>query len=286
MPVPSLLTDLSSVPGDNSPQGGESVFPSLDDYLRTISAFIAQLDSAKAALTGSNATGTWPISITGAATAAPWTGITGRPTNVSSFANDAGYVTSVGAAAAGSLTGGVMAANVTASSLLSVGSVLATVLAGAGSVRMNSGNSTRGGYVELFGPGGGPRQAYIGFALSGGAIPLECETGGGWNFSGGLVSSVGGFSGSLTGNASTATSASSATTAASVAWTGVSGRPTSLAAFTNDPGYVTSTGTVAAANSAASVSGATSNGFGTRTVSTAAPSGVPADGAIWLQYTP
>ena len=42
MPVPSLITDLSTTPGSNSPSGSES--PGLiDDYLRTISAFVAQL---------------------------------------------------------------------------------------------------------------------------------------------------------------------------------------------------------------------------------------------------
>jgi hypothetical protein len=42
MPVPALITDLSIVPGSNSPAGSES--PSLiDDYLRTQAAFIAQL---------------------------------------------------------------------------------------------------------------------------------------------------------------------------------------------------------------------------------------------------
>ena len=42
------------------------------------------------------------------------------------------------------------------------------------------------------------------------------------------------FIGALSGNAATATN---------VAWTGVTGRPTALSAFTNDPGYITSAGT-------------------------------------------
>ena len=286
MPVPSLITDLSVVPNDNWPQGNEGTFPQLDDYLRAISAFIAQLNAAKAALTGANATGTWPISITGIATAAPWTGITGRPTNVSAFTNDAGYVTSVGAAAAGALTGTTMAANVTASSLLSVGATLRTAgVGGVGTAGLSGGGVSNSGSVEFYSPDGS-LQGSVGFAASGGPIIATNAKNTGWSFSGGAVSSAVGFTGSLTGNASTATSATTAGNAAAVPWTGVSGRPTSLSAFTNDPGYVTSAGTVAAANSAASVSGASSNGFGTRTVSTAAPSGVPADGAIWLQYTP
>lgn len=42
MPVPAAISDLSTVPGSNSPAGSES--PGLiDDYLRTNAAFIAQL---------------------------------------------------------------------------------------------------------------------------------------------------------------------------------------------------------------------------------------------------
>jgi len=46
--------------------------------------------------TGSGASGSWGISITGNAASASsvaWTGVTGRPTAVSSFSNDAGYIT-------------------------------------------------------------------------------------------------------------------------------------------------------------------------------------------------
>jgi hypothetical protein len=43
MPVPSLITDLSTTPASNSPAGSENVFPSLDDYLRAQSAFLASV---------------------------------------------------------------------------------------------------------------------------------------------------------------------------------------------------------------------------------------------------
>lgn len=43
MPVPSQITDLNVSAAGNSPAGGESAFPTLDDYLRVLSAFIAQL---------------------------------------------------------------------------------------------------------------------------------------------------------------------------------------------------------------------------------------------------
>ena len=43
MAVPSLITDLSTTPASNSPAGSENVFPSLDDYLRAQSAFLASV---------------------------------------------------------------------------------------------------------------------------------------------------------------------------------------------------------------------------------------------------
>jgi hypothetical protein len=57
------------------------------------------------------------------ATSVNWTGVTGRPTALSQFTNDVGFVTTVGAAAAGSLTGTTLAAGVTASSLTSLGTI-------------------------------------------------------------------------------------------------------------------------------------------------------------------
>lgn len=43
MPVPSTIGSLSTTASSNSPAGSESVFPDLDGYLRSLSAFIAQL---------------------------------------------------------------------------------------------------------------------------------------------------------------------------------------------------------------------------------------------------
>lgn len=43
MPVPSLVTDLSTTLATNSPAGTDNVFPSLDDYLRSLSGFIASI---------------------------------------------------------------------------------------------------------------------------------------------------------------------------------------------------------------------------------------------------
>jgi len=41
--VPTLITQLSPVIASNVPAGSETVFPDLDDYIRALSAFIAQL---------------------------------------------------------------------------------------------------------------------------------------------------------------------------------------------------------------------------------------------------
>jgi hypothetical protein len=43
MPVPSLITDLSTTAATNSPAGSENVFPNLDDYLRAQAAFLASV---------------------------------------------------------------------------------------------------------------------------------------------------------------------------------------------------------------------------------------------------
>jgi hypothetical protein len=47
MPVPSSITDLSQTAGSNSPAGGDSVFPNLDNYIRAIESCIAVLRDGK-----------------------------------------------------------------------------------------------------------------------------------------------------------------------------------------------------------------------------------------------
>lgn len=51
MPVPTSLTDLSTTPSSNSPQGSESAKGTIDDYLRSHAAFIAQLNALIAGAT-------------------------------------------------------------------------------------------------------------------------------------------------------------------------------------------------------------------------------------------
>jgi hypothetical protein len=54
MPVPSLITDLSTSAGSNSPAGTDSIGTTADDFIRALSAFIAQLrDGSKNIALGS-----------------------------------------------------------------------------------------------------------------------------------------------------------------------------------------------------------------------------------------
>lgn len=65
MPVPSSISDLSTTPALNSPPGSES--PSLiDDYLRTLSAFIRQINDSAATKADDSAV----VKLTGAQTVA------------------------------------------------------------------------------------------------------------------------------------------------------------------------------------------------------------------------
>jgi hypothetical protein len=100
-------------------------------YLQFNSGGVVVLKAEAPAATGvalSTTGGQLQISQLGVATfsgpvvAASFNGFLGTA-NISQFTNDVGYVTSVGAAAAGSLTGSTLAAGVTASSLTSLGTL-------------------------------------------------------------------------------------------------------------------------------------------------------------------
>jgi hypothetical protein len=43
MPIPTLITDLSTTAVSNSPAGSDTVFPDLDNYVRALSAFLASI---------------------------------------------------------------------------------------------------------------------------------------------------------------------------------------------------------------------------------------------------
>lgn len=57
MPVPNTLSDLKTTPSANSPQGTESAKGTIDDYLRTHAAFIAQLNALVGGVTVTLASG-------------------------------------------------------------------------------------------------------------------------------------------------------------------------------------------------------------------------------------
>lgn len=65
MPVPSSISDLSTTPALNSPPGSESP-SSIDDYLRTLSAFIRQINDLAATKADDSAV----VKLTGAQTVA------------------------------------------------------------------------------------------------------------------------------------------------------------------------------------------------------------------------
>lgn len=161
-------------------------------------------------LTGTGASGSWPISVTGSAGSVAWTSVTGRPTAVSSFTNDAGYITSVT----------TVAGLAPASSAVAPG---ANQL-----VRTDASSNTYTGYINAnhaasevttpaqFIVGNGTDNFYRRSSASQAAVAIRGAATGSWGIS-------------ITGNAATATS---------VAWTGVTGRPTALSSFTNDTNFM------------------------------------------------
>ena len=81
--------------------------------------------AGKAPLTGTGASGTWNISVTGSAGSVAWTNVSGRPTALSSFTNDSGYVLSSSLSSylplsGGTLSGGLTGTTASFSGLLSL----------------------------------------------------------------------------------------------------------------------------------------------------------------------
>lgn len=75
MPVPASINDLSTTPGSNSPPGSESP-ATIDDYLRTHAAFIAQLRDGKLASSAVSAYMLTVLNDVDAATARATLGVT------------------------------------------------------------------------------------------------------------------------------------------------------------------------------------------------------------------
>lgn len=62
MPVPSLITDLSTTAASNSPAGAESARGTIDDYLRAHASFIASLRDNRVNKAGDTITGSLVVS--------------------------------------------------------------------------------------------------------------------------------------------------------------------------------------------------------------------------------
>lgn len=111
----------------------------------------------------------------GAVTAPSFNGLLANNA-ISQFFNDANYVTSVGAAAAVSLTGSTLAGNVTASSLTSVGILSGLALSGgittSAQEALRIANST--GYIAFHNSSNGARTGYIQFN-AGGPLLISAE---------------------------------------------------------------------------------------------------------------
>jgi hypothetical protein len=69
MAVPATINDISTTPASNAPASSDSVFPLLDDYLRTGFSFIAQLRDTKLA---SSAVSTFSLTPLAATSASAW----------------------------------------------------------------------------------------------------------------------------------------------------------------------------------------------------------------------
>ena len=175
-------------------------------------------------------------------TSLAWTSITGRPTAVSSFTNDSGYITSDSTKLP--LTGGTLTGNLSfensdtakrgilgmagGSDFWFVGG--GATAANAGFMEIATGDDAQVGvsepiYVSQYGPG----NPLTGTLFRRGTL---LDENGNTSFPGTITAPT--FSGALSGNASTATYATTAGSANSVAWTNVSSRPTALSSFTND----------------------------------------------------
>ena len=77
MAVPTSLASLSTTPGSNPPSGAENPFPELDDHLRQLYAFSAQLRDQKATINNPTFTGlvSLPASTTAVGDGTEFTGV-------------------------------------------------------------------------------------------------------------------------------------------------------------------------------------------------------------------
>lgn len=215
----------------------------------------SNFNSYSPTLTGGGASGTWAINISGTAAAASsvaWTNVSGRPTAVSSFSNDSGYITS-----SGSISGSAGSLSSNASYMVDRGNVSEANVNSATSngfyIQNNAGDSDG---LLVFNPGGslGPFQFHAKYT---GLLRFRNRTdSANWTAWKTVLHDANytSYSPTLTGSGASGTWSINVTgSAGSVAWTNVSGRPTTLSSFTNDTNFIASTTTVTITSSAASL---------------------------------
>ena len=181
-------------------------------------AFLRRSSAAQAAAAiQAAASGSWAISITGAAGSVAWTSVTGRPTALSAFANDSGFITS--ATTVAGLAPSASGATVGVNELVRSDSSGNTFLNRFSTAVANANIATPAQFLTTIGTDNivGKSSAAQAMAV------IRTAASGSWAIS-------------ITGNAATASS---------VAWTSVTGRPTTVSSFTNDSGFLNAAGLVA-----------------------------------------
>ena len=170
----------------------------------------------------------WKKLSAGYADSAPWTGVSGRPTAVSSFTNDAGYITGITKATVTAALGYTPPTTNTTYSNATTSA--AGLMSAADKIKLNGVETGANKYslpTAATGTLGGVKVgANITIDASGVISPTKT----------GVTAALGYTPLSTTGKAA---SAGSADSAGSVPWTGVTNRPTAVSSFTNDAGYIT-----------------------------------------------
>ena len=224
--------------------------------LNAATAGIATVAITANSVAGANVTGTVAnATVASSANSVAYANVTGKPTNVSAFTNDSGYITNYG-----SITGSAGSVSIDNTITWGRQGLQFVQISGAGGtdpaltqapdnnwwhiIRANHGNSS-GYYTDLALP----------FTSDGGVQyrRISAGTNNGWYT---LLDShnYNIWAPTLTGTGASGTWGINVTgTAGSVAWSNVSGKPTTVSSFTNDAGYITgnaaliTTGTLATA---------------------------------------
>lgn len=222
------------------------------------------------------------VSIDGSAGSVAWTGVSGRPTAVSAFTNDSGYITGINSSMVTTALG-YTPYNSTNPSGYITSSGSAAQLGGLTKSQLwnnsgqNHGTYTSFGGVSDFGEwfvhqdagvNDGPTSGYVG---GGGTVQYYSRSVGLGND---YAYSSYAMQQAIARNVSqpyhwvrsreggtwqgwTKVAAGYADSAGAVPWTGVTGRPTALSSFTNDSGYITSSGSISGSSGSCTGNSAT-----------------------------